>query len=454
MIRLAPQFAELAATTNFSFLRGASHPEEMVARAAELGLAGLGVADRNTLAGVVRAHVFARENRAAIGAMRVIAGARLVFRDEAPELVVYPETKAGYARLCRLLTRGNLRAPKGECHLDFAEALEDTRDLRVIAMPGGGRGEREKLLELREAFGAAPLGRSEPRLWRGDAGRAGAARETCARNPRAADRDQRCADACSRAAAARRRRRLHPRGRDPGGGGTSDAGQRRASSEGPARNGASVRRGAGSSRRDGEISSRRLLQPRRTRLQLSRGAARRFFEPAGRARSLRPGRRARVAFPTESPSASPRRSRHELDLVGQLNYAPYFLTVHDIVRFARSRGILCQGRGSAANSTLCYCLGITEVDPARFDLLFERFVSAERDEPPDIDVDFEHERRDEVIAYIYARYGRERAGLAAAVTTYRMRSAIRETAKVFGLSDDVIVSLNNTSWGGVAPIGD
>ena len=154
-----PAFAELAATTNFSFLRGASHPEEMVARAAELGLAGLGVADRNTLAGVVRAHVFARENRAAIGAMRVIAGARLVFRDEAPELVVYPETAPAMAGSAGCSRRGNLRAPKGECHLDFADALEDTRDLRVIAMPGGGRGEREKLLELREAFGA--------RLWIG-----------------------------------------------------------------------------------------------------------------------------------------------------------------------------------------------------------------------------------------------------------------------------------------------
>ena len=127
--------------------------------------------------------------------------------------------------------------------------------------------------------------------------------------------------------------------------------------------------------------------------------------------------------------------------------------MHDIVRFARSRGILCQGRGSAANSAVCFCLGITEVDPARFDLLFERFVSPERNEPPDIDVDFEHERREEVIQYIYQRYGRERAGLAAAVITYRTRSAIRETAKVFGLSDDVITALNGTAWGhGTTPI--
>ena len=159
------------------------------------------------------------------------------------------------------------------------------------------------------------------------------------------------------------------------------------------------------------------------------------------------------------PQGVPERVRealaHELALIAALDYAPYFLTVHDIVRFARSRGILCQGRGSAANSAVCFSLGITEVDPARFDLLFERFVSPERNEPPDIDVDFEHERREEVIQYIYRRYGRERAGLAAAVTTYRTRSAIRETAKVFGLSDDVIAALNGTAWGhGTTPIGE
>ena len=151
------------------------------------------------------------------------------------------------------------------------------------------------------------------------------------------------------------------------------------------------------------------------------------------------------------PDGVPERTRealaHELKLIASLDYAPYFLTVHDIVRFARSKGILCQGRGSAANSAVCFCLGITEVDPARFDLLFERFISPERNEPPDIDVDFEHERREEVIQYIYQRYGRERAGLAAAVITYRTRSAIRETAKVFGLSDDVIAALNGTAWG-------
>ena len=164
---------------------------------------------------------------------------------------------------------------------------------------------------------------------------------------------------------------------------------------------------------------------------------------------------ARQRYPGGVPERTREALKHELALIASLDYAPYFLTVHDIVRFARSRGILCQGRGSAANSAVCFCLGITEVDPARFDLLFERFVSPERNEPPDIDVDFEHERREEVIQYIYRRYGRERAGLAAAVTTYRTRSAIRETAKVFGLSDDVITALNGTAWGhGSTPVGE
>jgi error-prone DNA polymerase len=156
---------------------------------------------------------------------------------------------------------------------------------------------------------------------------------------------------------------------------------------------------------------------------------------------------ARARYPAGIPANVRAALDHELALIGTLNYAPYFLTVHDIVRYARTRGILCQGRGSAANSAVCYCLGVTEVDPSRFDLLFERFLSPERNEPPDIDVDFEHERREEVIQYVYQRYGRERAGLASAVTTYRTRSAIRETAKVFGLSEDVIVALGNTAWG-------
>jgi error-prone DNA polymerase len=452
VIRLAPQFAELAAATNFSFLRGASHPEEMVARAAELGLSGLGVADRNTLAGVVRAHVYARENRAALGSMRVVVGARLVFVDDGPELVVYPETRAGYGRLCRLLTKGNLRAPKGECHMNFADALEDAQGLRAIALPGG-RNERAKLAQLREAFGS--------RLWvgaslaYGEAMRGALARRVLLareiRAPLIATNDP----------------LMHVPERRP----LADVVA--CIREGATLDAAGKLTHANAERHlKGPHEMLRLFaeaaEAVEETLKFLRGIAFSLDELAySYPEELREGfatpqaaleafaaEGVRARFPDGPPERVTQALRHELDLVGALEYAPYFLTVHDIVRFARARGILCQGRGSAANSTLCYCLGITEVDPSRFDLLFERFVSAERNEPPDIDVDFEHERRDEVIQYIYTRYGRERAGLASAVTTYRMRSAIRETAKVFGLSDDVIVALNNTSWGGVAPIGE
>src|SRR5580692_9910184 len=157
MIRLAPRFAELATTTNFSFLRGASHPEELVARAAALGLTGIGIADRNTLAGVVRAHVFARENRAAIGLLRVVTGARLAFTDGAPDVLAYPRDRAAYGRLCRLLTKGNLRAPKGECRLLLDDLLEYGQGLQLVAMedacvPSAAGARRETLLRLREAF--------------------------------------------------------------------------------------------------------------------------------------------------------------------------------------------------------------------------------------------------------------------------------------------------------------
>src|SRR4029079_17229877 len=156
---------------------------------------------------------------------------------------------------------------------------------------------------------------------------------------------------------------------------------------------------------------------------------------------------AEARYPGGVPPAVEQAIRHELKLIGQLRYAPYFLTVHDIVRFARSKDILCQGRGSAANSAVCFCLGITAVDPTKSDLLFERFVSAARNEPPDIDVDFEHERREEVIQYVYSKYGRDRAGLAATVIAYRARSAIRETGKAMGLSQDAVARLAESVWG-------
>ncbi|HEY1941417.1 MAG TPA: error-prone DNA polymerase [Roseiarcus sp.] len=480
MIRLAPRFAELATTTNFSFLRGASHPEELVARAAELGLDGIGIADRNTLAGVVRAHVYARENRAAIGAMRVVTGARLSFVDGAPDMLAYPRDRAAYGRLCRLLTQGNLRAPKGECHLNFEDLLEHGEGLQIIAMPTGphpspsatpspaserrerplsrlrerGWGEGRLLAQLREAF--------PDRLWIGAsltygadmrgalAQRAALARKVGAPLIAANDvlmhaperreladvltciREKTTLEAAGRLIQANAERHLK-----------SPAEMARLFAEAPQATEETIHFLAGLSFSLDDLAYD--YPPELREGFATPQAALEAFAEAG----------ARARYPDGVPANVRQALDHELALIGDLKYAPYFLTVHDIVRYAKTRGILCQGRGSAANSTVCYCLGITEVDPANFDLLFERFISPERNEPPDIDVDFEHEKREEVIQYIYQRYGRERAGLAAAVTTYRTRSAIRETAKVFGLSEDVIVALGNTSWGqDSGPLGE
>jgi error-prone DNA polymerase len=464
MIRLSPRYAELATTTNFSFLRGASHPEELVARAGALELSGIGVADRNTLAGVVRAHVYARENRGALGGLRVVAGARLAFVDGAPDVVVYPQNRAAYGRLSRLLSAGNLRAPKGECHLRLEDLLDRAEGLQAIAMPRdpspptslpqGERGERRRLAELREAFaGRLWIGASltyDADMRGGLARRAALARKTGApliavndvvmhapeRRPLAdvlaCIREKTMLDAAGRLTQANAERHLK-----------GAAEMARLFAEAPQALEETIRflDGIAFSLDDLAYDYPEEL---REGYATPQAALEAFVEAGARAR-----------YPDGIPARVGEALTHELELIDQLNYAPYFLTVHDIVRFARSRGVLCQGRGSAANSAVCFCLGITEVDPAKFDLLFERFVSPERGEPPDIDVDFEHERREEVIQYVYKRYGRERAGLAAAVATYRTRSAIRETAKVFGLSEDAIVALNNTVWGhGSAPVGE
>ena len=475
MIRLEPRFAELAATTNFSFLRGASHPEEMVARAAELGFAGIGIADHNSLAGVVRAHTFARENAEATAGTRVVPGARLAFVDGAPDTLVYPKDRAAYGRLCRILTAGNLRAPKGECWLRLDDLLERSEGLQVVVMPsfspkGAGNAslsqkDKEKLdykeIEegaavalLREAFGR--------RLWIGASltygadMRGGLARRTALARaigaPLIATNDA-LMHAPERRALAdvltciREKTTLEAAGR-----------LTQANAERHLKGPREMARLFGDAPQ-AVAETVRFLDG----LAFSLDELKHCYPEELREGHATP-QAALEAFAWEGaetryPGGVPERTRealtHELKLIASLDYAPYFLTVHDIVRFARSKEILCQGRGSAANSAVCYCLRITEVDPARFDLLFERFISPERNEPPDIDVDFEHERREEVIQYIYDHYGRERAGLAAAVITYRTRSAIREMAKVFGLSDDVIAALNGTAWGQEStPIGE
>ncbi|CTQ69248.1 error-prone DNA polymerase [Roseibium alexandrii] len=440
-----PAYAELCAATNFSFLHGASHPEELALQGAHLQLAALGICDRNSMAGVVRAHMAAKET-----GLKFVPGCRLAFLDGEPDLLYWPKDREAYGTLTRLLTIGNRRAEKGACHLtlDDVSLLCPGSPAALILPPGLPDPDPVlKVLEkLKNRFEgtlrlAVPLHRkAEDRR-----------RLALARNiTQTADVPMLAINDTLYHAPDRRPLqdvltciRLHERLETAGRQLQQNAERHLKPAE--------------------EIlrlfendpaplhESLKILQE----VQFSLDDLRYEYpeEPAGESASPQAELErltlegAKRRYPEGVPDKIRSTIDHELKLVADLDYAPYFLTVYDIVRFARTRGILCQGRGSAANSVVCFCLGITEVDPTRADLLFERFISPERREPPDIDVDFEHERREEVIQYIYAKYGRERAGLAATVITYRSRSALREVGKVFGLSEDAISSLAGTVWG-------
>jgi len=447
-----PAYAELAAASNFSFLRGASHPEELAVTAKRLGLAGLGLADRNTVSGTVRAHMAAKE-----AGLSYRPGARLVFCDGTPDVLAYPVDRRGWGNLCRLLTAGNLRGEKGAPLLERGDLLEWGERLALAVLPRPEALDEaclDFLNALRSGFGRAV------RL---------------ALTPGYDGRDRATLEA-SRALAAASRVSLMTVGdviyHDP---------QRRVL--GDVLTAIREHSPLGEAGYRLSANGERYLKPAKEMARLFRS------EPAAIAESMAffgeldfSLEELRYQYPEEpyGDSASPQAElerlawegahnrygatipekvtsqiRHELALIADLDYAPYFLTVHDIVRYARAQNILCQGRGSAANSTVCYCIGITEVDPALTDLLFERFISPERREPPDIDVDFEHERREEVIQYIYEKYGRERAGLAATVITYRARSAAREVSRAFGLSEDVAGAISGSIWGwSNADLGD
>jgi error-prone DNA polymerase len=493
-----PAYAELQVTSNFSFLRGASHPDELVATAAALGHRAIALTDRNTVAGLVRAHQAAR-----IVGLRLVAGVRLDLRDGA-SLLAYPEDRAAYGRLTRLLTLGKRRAPKGACHLDFADVVAHGEGQIVVVLPSE---DDAATAELAARIAADFPGRAylaAHHLYRGDdaqrlAGLAALAEATGLPLVALGDvlyhvperRPLQDVVTCIRKhctiteagfrLAANAERHLKPgaemarlfRGYEDALARTVEIAERCRFSldelryeypEEPVPDG---------------------MTPQQRLAQLAWAGAQERFAPALETRCIAAGASFETAAPQPpqdegnwedgmetlphpeepaiagvskdrrthgaDPSAIPERIReliqHELQLIEQLDFARYFLTVHDIVGFARSRGILCQGRGSAANSVVCYCLGITAVDPARIDVLFERFISAARGEPPDIDVDFEHERREEVIQYIYEKYGRDRAGLAATVICYRARGAIREVGKALGLSGDVVAALAGMVWG-------
>ncbi|MBO6949812.1 MAG: error-prone DNA polymerase [Rhodospirillales bacterium] len=437
-------YAELQVTSNFSFLMGASHPEELVETAHALGHDAIAVADRNTLAGVVRFHGAAVD----IG-MRLIVGARLDFID-GPGVLCFPEDKSAYARLSRMLSTGKRRAEKGHCHLYINDLLDHAEGQVIVALTpdraNGGVDDKftDHLTKLREVFGGR-LYLAVQHLARGDDGARIRALGLLA-------------DAMDIPLVAAGDVLYHTPARRP----LQDV--LTCIREGCTIHQAGARLNANAERHlksAGEM--KRLFQDRpdaisniktiveRCRFSLDELKYEYPSEPVpdGSTAQEELARLTWIGAANRYPDGIPGKVRynieHELNLIGKLNYAPYFLTVDDIVRFARSRGILCQGRGSAANSAVCYCLGITSVDPSVMDLLFERFVSAARNEPPDIDVDFEHERREEVIQYIYGKYGRERAALTAEVICYRSRSAVREVGKVMGMSMDTVDALSRAS---------
>lgn len=435
-------FAELAITSNFSFLRGASHGDELAMQAMELGLVAIGVADRNTFAGIVRAHKAAKDQ-----GLRFLPGVRLITQDGF-EVIAYPQDRPAYARLCRLLTLGNRRAPKGECYLTLHDITSYGDGQCFIAMPPPTPGKEfeASLRNLSERFpGQVWLGLN--RLYTGDDKRRmkelarvsdGAGVPLVATN-----------DVLYHAPERRRLQDVMTCIREHCT--IYEAGFRlEANAERHLKDEAEmVRIFRGYEEAISETA--RIVERCTFSLdELAYEYPDDVFDDALAPQALLEKLTwdgVAEKFPEGITDKLRDTLTRELELIHRLKFAPYFLTVYDIVRFAESQHILCQGRGSAANSAVCYCLGITAVNPVKVDLLFERFISEERNEPPDIDVDFEHERREEVIQYIYQKYGRDRAGLAATVITYRARSAIREVGKAMGLSEDVVGAMARMTWG-------
>jgi len=438
-------YTELQVTTNFSFLRGASHPGELAEHAAALGYNAIAVTDRNSLAGIVRAHAAAKE-----AGIRIIIGCRLDLLDGL-SLLCYPTTIKAYSQLCNLLTTGNRRAEKGDCHLYKKDVYEYAAGMKFIVVPPDHLNE---LFEFEASFGDALIEYKKnldvyiaaSRQYKGDDGKYLFRLQQLSHElgiPLVATNDVHYHEhgrrelqdvmTCIREKCTiyNAGYKLHP-------------------------------------------NAERYLKPNEEMLRLFRQyphAILRTQEIADACtfsldelkyeypEEITTGGRtpqqelaflswqgAHKRYGDVLPEKTVAAIKHELHFIGEMNYAAYFLTVYDIVRYARHQNILCQGRGSAANSTVCYVLGITSVDPTKFDLLFERFISSARNEPPDIDVDFEHERREEVIQYIYQKYGRERAAIVATVTQQHQKGAIRDVGKAMGLSVDTINRLSSSTW--------
>jgi error-prone DNA polymerase len=448
-------YAEIGVTTNFSFLRGGSHPQDYVHQAAVYGLKAIGIADHNTLAGIVRAYS-ELDNKELPYRPKLLYGARIVFTCGTPDILVYPRDRAAYGRLCRLLTRGKRgsddetdKVEKGACYLSFDDLLEFAEGQLLVVVPPHRFDEAriETILQRLRDTRAEGVWLAAHLLHRGDDRR------------RLARLDRLAASIKVPLLATNEVLYHHPDRR-------------------PLQDVLTCIR----EKTTIEAVGRRLESNAERHLKAPAEMARLFRDhPNAVAETMRFADRIdfsldqlKYQYPDEPVPPGKTAQQHledltwagvqtyfdgkiddklhatlrkELDLIAELNYAHYFLTVHDIVHYARGKKILCQGRGSAANSAVCYVLGITSVDPTQVDLLFERFISKERLEPPDIDVDFEHSRREEVMQYVYRRYGRHRAAIIATVIHYRPRSAIRDVGKALGLTEDVTALLADTVWG-------
>ncbi len=429
------RYAELHCRSNFSFLSAASHPDELVARAIELGHTALAITDQNSVAGIVRAHVAAKE----LG-FKLLIGAEITPHDS-PPVVLWSMNRAGYGRLCRLITRGRRNAPKGQCHLALSDVLEHAEGLQAgLVLREAGPLLAQSAGLLRDAFGDRTYLLAELHRGGDDARQLqhwiNESRQHSVPLVAANDVQYHVAE----------RQRLHDVLAAIRHGCTvEELGQRRWPNaerhlKSPIEMAALFAMCPDAITRTAEIADRcqfsldelrydypeELCPPGLTQMQYLIDLTWQGAE----------GR-----YPQGIPAKVRNLIEYELKLIDELNYAAYFLTVWDLVRFAREQEILCQGRGSAANSAVCYCLGVTPVDPDRIDVLFERFISKARKEAPDIDVDFEHERREEVIQYLYDKYGRERSGMTATVICYRPRSALRDVGKALGLSLDRVDAL-------------
>ncbi|HWJ87348.1 MAG TPA: error-prone DNA polymerase [Pelagibacterium sp.] len=477
-------YAELATTTNFSFLRGASHPQDMVLSALLLGHGGIGIADRNSVAGVVRAFGALQDLREGIMPVeklregsgpgeyvlierqpgpdlpftpaglqqraqhfKLAVGARLVFSDGTPDIIAYPQNKEGWGGLCRLLTRGNLKARKGDCILGFSDLLFSCSGLNLIVLPPENPEGLDTIL--------APLKTAAPgSVWLGAAIGYGG---NDARRLNRLDAIARCHaipllainDALYHTSDQRDLQDILTCIRE--GVTIQTAGRRlQANAERhlkrPAEMARLFRDYPEAIAQIGHFLDRIAFSLDQLSYQYPEEPIQKGYTAQAWLEELT-WQEAAQRYPQGIPQKIRTLLEGELKLIGELEYATYFLTIHDIVQVAQSKGILCQGRGSAANSAVCYVLGITAVDPNEHELLFARFLSKERKEPPDIDVDFEHERREEIIQHIYQTYGRERAGIAATVISYRPRSAIRDVGKALGLTEDITSRIAATVWG-------